>query len=191
MSGDQIGYFVYFALLLIFIGSGVFYMTRERLSQNLQYAAIWALIFLGVVVVYGFRDTLERELLGRQSVAGGTITLPRAEDGHFYMQLQINDTPVRFVVDTGASQIVLTREDAARIGIDPDGLAYLGRAFTANGEVRTARVVLDSVRFGAVTDRNVQAVVNDGDLFESLLGMTYLGRFQDISIRGDQMVLTR
>jgi len=66
--------------------------------------------------------------------------------------------PVRFVVDTGATQIVLTQNDAARIGLELDGLRYAGRAMTANGEVRTAFVRIDEITLGGVSDQNVSAV---------------------------------
>ena len=78
-----------------------------------------------------------------------------------------------------------------RIGIDPSDLAYLGSANTANGEVRTAAVRLDTVTLDGLTDRDVRAVVNDGEMDGSLLGMTYLGRFESITIKNNELVLSR
>ena len=98
---------------------------------------------------------------------------------------------MRFVVDTGATDMVLTQTDAQRAGIDPDGLAYLGRAMTANGEVRTALVRLDEVQLGSVTDRGVSAVVNQGEMAQSLLGMGYLQRWGRIEIAAGELILTR
>jgi aspartyl protease family protein len=95
------------------------------------------------------------------------------------------------VVDTGATDIVLTKEDAARAGLDPDSLRYLGRAGTANGEVRTAYVRLNDVRLGDITDRDVAAVVNGGQMDQSLLGMGYLQRWGRIEIAGGELILTR
>jgi aspartyl protease family protein len=104
--------------------------------------------------------------------------------------LEIAGQPVEFMVDTGASSVVLTREDAQKLGIDPDTLVYLGTAQTANGIVRTARVTLDDVRLGDFTDPTLKAYVNDGDMGGSLLGMDYLGQFH-IEIAADRMVLRR
>ena len=115
----------------------------------------------------------------------------RARDGHYYLTVGINDTPVRFVVDTGASEMVLTQSDALRAGLDPDTLNYLGRANTANGEVRTAFVRLDAVTLGNTTDRNVGAVVNQVDMKQSLLGMGYLERWGRIEIADGELILTR
>ena len=66
---------------------------------------------------------------------------------------------------------MLTRADADRVGIDTDSLAYVGRALTANGPVGTANVWLDEVRMGGWSDQGVRAVVNEGELFQSLLGL--------------------
>ena len=102
------------------------------------------------------------------------MEVPRAFDGHYYLTLDLNGVPVDFVVDTGATDMVLTRADAARIGLDPDALAYTGVAGTANGQVRTARVRLDEVSLGGILDRNLPASVNEGVMDTSLLGMSYL-----------------
>jgi aspartyl protease family protein len=86
---------------------------------------------------------------------------------------------------------VLTQDDAKRIGLNPSSLSYLGTASTANGTVRTAAVRLDTVSLGAITDTSVRAVVNDGQMFGSLLGMTYLSNFDSITIKDGQLILSR
>ena len=191
MIGANVGYFIYLALLLLFIGSAVLYSARNRVGQTVQYAAIWALIFLGVVVIYGFRDVLGFEVFGRQSIGENRILLPRGPGGHFRATLEVNEVAVNFIVDTGASQLVLSRADAQRIGLELDRLSFHGRSATANGIVKTAPVVLDQVVFGEFRDVDQIAVVNQGDLDVSLLGMQYLRKFSDISIRGDVMILER
>jgi aspartyl protease family protein len=105
--------------------------------------------------------------------------------------LEVNGTPVEFVVDTGATGVVLSQRDADRVGLDAANLVYLGRAMTANGEVRTAPVRLDSMALGGIVDRNIPAWVNEGALDTSLLGMTYLQRWTRIEIAQDELILTR
>jgi aspartyl protease family protein len=117
--------------------------------------------------------------------------VPRSPDGHYYLTLDVNDMPVRFVLDTGATSIVLTQADARRAGIDPGALAYTGRASTANGTVRTAAVRLETIALGPVVDRQVPAVVNEGEMQQSLLGMSYLQRWGSIEIAGGALTLTR
>ena len=192
MTGDQIARFAYLALLGAAIAGWFFAQNRESLGKTLQQAAIWLFLFIGTIAAAGLWMDIKGDIAPRQSVlADGTIEVPRAEDGHYYLTLQINGKDVRFVVDTGATEMVLSRSDAARLGFDPDGLAYLGNAYTANGVVRTAQVRLDSVALGPITDYGVRALVNDGDLFGSLLGMGYLNRFDRLVFEDGVMLLER
>jgi aspartyl protease family protein len=183
---------VYLVLLLAFVG-GFFLWGRRNLGRNLRDLALWALIFAMVVIAYGFRDVLRQELLPAAMVqtSSDTVELRRGSDGHFHAALEVNGETVRFMVDTGASAIVLSRRDAARVGIDPNALSYLGRASTANGTVSTAAVRLGLVQLGTFTDTNVPASVTDSSMDTSLLGMAYLDRFANIEIAGDRMRLRR
>ncbi|MBC7178631.1 MAG: TIGR02281 family clan AA aspartic protease [Roseovarius sp.] len=165
---------------------------RASLSKLAQQALIWGLIFVGALAAVGLWDDIRQTVRPMQSVVSGDrIELPRAPDGHYYLTAEVSGVLVRFVVDTGASQIVLSQSDAERIGIDTGALAYLGRAYTANGEVRTAPVRLESMTVGPVRHENLRAVVNEGDMGQSLLGMDYLQRFSSIEITGGRLVLTR
>jgi len=96
---------------------------------------------------------------------------------------------VKFIVDTGATSIVINQADARRIGLKPDQLVYLGRARTANGEVRTAQAQVARMQMGARVDRDVQVSVNGGALDTSLLGMAYLNRFSRLEIERNKMRL--
>ena len=136
----------------------------------------------------GGRDVAPRQLV---LDGGGRIEVPRAFDGHYYLSARVNGAVIDFVVDTGATDIVLTRDDAERAGIPLGSLAFTGQARTANGVVRTAPVRLNEVRMGDLADQDVRAVVNDGEMEQSLLGMSYLNRFSRIEISGDRLVLER
>ncbi|AWZ21041.1 hypothetical protein RTM1035_04860 [Roseovarius sp. TM1035] len=165
---------------------------RASLGKLAQQALIWGLIFVGALAAVGLWEDIRQTVRPMQSVvAGDRIEVPRAPDGHYYLTVEIEGVPVRFVVDTGASQIVLSQSDAERIGLDTKSLAYLGRAYTANGEVRTATVRLESLAVGPVRHENLRAVVNQGEMGQSLLGMEYLQRFSSIEITGGRLVLTR
>jgi aspartyl protease family protein len=174
-------------LVLWFVVQG-----RQSLGRLLQQAAAWGLIFLGAIAVVGLWQDIRQTVRPAQSViSAGRIELPRAPDGHYYVTAEVNGTPTRFVVDTGASQIVLSRRDAARAGLDTQSLIFTGRARTANGTVRTAPVRLDRLSIGPIEDRNLRAVVNEGEMDGSLLGMDYLRRFSSVEITGERLVLTR
>lgn len=157
---------------------------RNSLGKNARMALAWGMIFLGLAAGYGLWSDVRDDILPRQAVVedGTAIEVPRGPDGHFHLVLEMNGTPVRFVVDTGASDIVLTKADAARVGLDPDKLVYSGLANTANGTVSTARARIDEISLGPVTHRDVTVAVNDGEMFGSLLGMAYLNRFDRLEI---------
>lgn len=192
MTPDQTARAIYLGLLAVAIGGSFIIANRANMGKMIQHAAIWVLIFIGTIGAIGLWQDISDDVTGRQTIAAdGTIEVPRSIDGHYYLALDINGVPVEFVVDTGATDIVLTRDDAARIGFDPDALSYSGRASTANGLVSLAPVRLDQVALGPVTDRGVSAVVNQGQMDASLLGMTYLSRFDRFEISGDRLVLAR
>ncbi len=191
MGGEDYSRLIYLVLLLMAVGGWVIVEFRHRMGQTLRIAMAWGLIFIGFMAGYGLWQDITGKPGPRQMVSGESeITLPRAADGHFYAAVQINGTEVFFLADTGATNMVLSRRDAERIGLDPNALYYLGEASTANGTVRTARITLDSVAFGPFQDTNFPAYVNDGEMDGSLLGMEYLRRF-NIRMEADRMVLTR
>ncbi|MEM9550630.1 MAG: TIGR02281 family clan AA aspartic protease [Pseudomonadota bacterium] len=184
---------IYLVLLGTAIVGWFIAQNRQSLGKVMQSALVWAFIFLGAIAGFGLWEDIRQTVQPTQSIvdADGTIEVPRSGDGHYYLRLDVNGMPVTFVVDTGASNVVLTQGDAERIGIATEDLAFIGRAQTANGTVRTAPVRLDTVSLGQFTDRNLPASVNEGQMSQSLLGMTYLNRWSRIEITNGALVLTR
>lgn len=183
----------YLLTLGVLIMAGVFATYRHRLGTALQHGAIWALIFMGVMIAYGFRDTLNMQLVGggATQVADNAVALRRERDGHFHATLDVNGQSVRFLVDTGATGMVLSRRDAQRAGLDVESLRFNLPSQTANGVIYSAPAMLGRVRLGPFEDYGVQAMVNGGDLHVSLLGMSYLNRFARVTVQGDRMILER
>jgi aspartyl protease family protein len=192
-ESDAIARLIYLVVLLAAVGGFFLLGGRQRLSKSVRDFGIWVLIFAMVIIAYGFRDVLTGELFPNRAVrlSDEAIELRRGIDGHFHARLTIDGVPVSFIVDTGASQMVLSLEDARRVGIDPERLSFTGRASTANGTVRIAPVRLASVQLGPFEERDVEASVNGGQLHSSLLGMSYLQHFARIEISGDVMRLVR
>lgn len=191
MSGDDATRLAYLGILLVAVGGWVVIEYRSRIGFALRTAMAWGLIFLGVMAGYGLWTDIRNEAAPRQMLgAAGEIEVPRSADGHYYITLDIDGRQQRFMADTGATNVVLSREDAARLGIDVGALVYSGIAMTANGRVRTARATLSNVRLGPYEDASLPVWVNEGELGTSLLGMDYLGRFR-IAIDRGTMVLTR
>ncbi|WP_300067240.1 TIGR02281 family clan AA aspartic protease [uncultured Ruegeria sp.] len=193
MDGYEIGRLTYLVLLGAALLMWFFTHNRQSLGKTLQQVMAWVFIFIGVIALVGLWDDI-RSTVGttpQMAVSGNTIEVPRAFDGHYYLPMLVNGEPITFLVDTGASQIVLNAQDAKRVGIDLDQLNYLGRASTANGVVRTAPVQLDSLALGPIRDNGVSAWINEGDLDKSLLGMDYLHRFSNIQFADGKLILSR
>jgi aspartyl protease family protein len=190
LPGGTTAQLAYLLLLLMAVGGWVFVEYRGRMGQAMRSAAAWGLIFIGVMAGFGLWSDLQSPLRQQAVVSADGVMIPRAPDGHFHLTLQVNGTPVEFLVDTGATNMVLSQAAARRLGIDPASLAFTGQANTANGVVRTARVRLPEVTLGPWTDRNLPAAVTDGAMDVSLLGMDYLGLYH-LEMAGDRMLLRR
>ncbi|WP_323764257.1 retropepsin-like aspartic protease family protein [Marinovum sp.] len=193
MSAMDTGQLIYLVMLLGAVVLWFIVANRNSLGKVMQHAALWGLIFLGAIAAVGLWDDIRQTVIPRQAVFSdqGRIEVPRSPDGHYYLTLDVNGHPTRFVVDTGATSIVLLEEDARAAGLLPEQLRYTGTAMTANGAVRTALVVLDEIGFEGMTDRRVTAFVNEGEMAESLLGMSYLQRFDRLEISGGRLILER
>lgn len=116
-------------------------------------------------------------------------TVQRAADGLFYIEARVNGAPVRFLIDTGATMIVLTKSDAARAGVLPVVAAFDALASTAGGDTTMARVQLDRVAVAGSLDFDVPAAVAGDGLGVSLLGASWLTQIASLTIAGDRMVL--
>jgi aspartyl protease family protein len=100
----------------------------------------------------------------------------KGADGHYWAEASVGGRHVRFLVDTGASAVALTAEDARRLGFDLTRLEFDRDVTTAAGAGKAAVVELPYVSVaGARVDKVPALVIREG-LETSLLGMTYLGR---------------
>ncbi len=123
-------------------------------------------------------------------LSGTAVSIPKSKsDGQFWAEARVNSGMVKFLVDTGASTVALTPEDARRAGIRLETLEYNVPISTAGGQNVGAYVELKSVSVGAVTIRNVKALVVPEGLHVSLLGMTYLGQLQKVEATPNALIL--
>lgn len=183
---------VYLTVLVVAIGISVL-ASRPRLRDHLKPMLTWVGIFGVVTLGAGvwMSITSQNHLGVARTTASGDVIIPVRPDGHFETLLEINGQMIPFMIDTGASEMVLTKRDAEKLGFDLSKLVFMGAAQTANGIVTSAPVRLETVRLGPFHDTNVRATVNGGELFSSLLGMTYLRRFGSIEITPEAMILRR
>ena len=142
-----------------------------------------------VITVNAASETAQPALESAElAVTGGGVVLKREWDGHFYAEPQINGTAVRMLIDTGATGIALTREDARRAGIGTSiGMpSIIGKG--ASGDVHGEMVTIDRISLGGESAQGMPAVVLEGG-DKSLLGQAFLSKFASVEIHGDTMVL--
>lgn len=184
--------------LLAFIGVGMF--RGQRLSEGIRQAFFWVLMLLVLVGGYSYRDDLRAvanrltgELipgLALTSVSGETVSVNRGLGNNFQINADVEGTVLNLVVDTGASEVVLTAEDAQKVGIDMSSLVFRTPVDTANGRSFVARVTLESIIIGPIAMTDVSAAVaQPGNLSKSLLGNSFLDRLSSYEFSGSRLVL--
>jgi aspartyl protease family protein len=190
--------------VLVFVGAGLF--TRlMRPGEVFQSIAFWFMAIVILVALHTFRDDLAviggrvlGALVPGTPIAGrlsgesdpNTVVVVRSGDGHFGVRANVNGEPMPLLVDTGASFVTLTPDDARDIGIDPSSLSFVVPIRTANGTIRTASIKLDEIAIGPIARRDIAALVApEGALDQSLLGLSFLNTLDGYSIRGDRLVL--
>ena len=158
----------------------------KTLKMSLSWIAIFGVLILIVTQWPAIRAAIDPASPVSQA---GEVRVAARDDGHFYVRAHVNGEPVLFMVDTGATDIVLNARTAERLGFNADGLRFDGVAETANGMVRIAGVRLDSIEVGSIRLDNVPASVNEGDLTTNLLGMRFLNALSGWRVEGGTLIL--
>jgi aspartyl protease family protein len=189
------GQFAYFTIMALFVSAS---LASGRIWRNIRHLVIWVGIFTASLAVFSYRyeliaikNRMVAELIPARGLpsASGVIRFPMAEDGHFHILAEVNGLPVRFLADTGASHIVFSPRDAARLGMDPDRLTFDRFYHTANGTVRGSSIRIDDFRVGTIHLRNIGASVNEAAMAQSLLGMTFFNRLESYEVRDGVLTL--
>ncbi|MBM3579761.1 MAG: TIGR02281 family clan AA aspartic protease [Alphaproteobacteria bacterium] len=190
--------FIYLALILVVLISSVFSRRNLEFTKILKYLAIWAGIGFVVIALYAYRfefADFKSRIVGEinpsraQVNKDGEMVINLASDGHFYLDSKINSVPVRFMIDTGASDVVLSLSEAKRVGIDVTKLHFNKAYQTANGTSFGATILLDELEIAGVKFYDVFASVNSAPMGISLLGMSFLRRFKKYEFYQDRLVL--
>jgi aspartyl protease family protein len=198
LSSAEFGSAAYKVVLLVFLGAIALIIFRRRLAGALAAALLWVALASILLVGYSYRfelrdvaDRVMAELIpGHVITRGRSVEVARAANGDFGVTAQINGATITMILDTGASSVVLTREDAKAAGLPLEVLAYTAPIETANGRARAAPVTLDRLAIGGLVEHSVAALVaQPGQLKTSLLGMSFLNRLQSWEMRGDRLLL--
>lgn len=162
---------------------------RQLRRSTLALLAFWlaagALLWAG----FAWHEQRQRASLLPYTLAGGELVIPRSPDGHFYVDGEVNHTPVRFLVDTGASSVAISDETARAAGL-PDGLPIT--VSTANGP-RNARLLHRvPVKAGSLAHNDVSVTtglrISPGNSRDALLGQSFLRHFE-VRMESGRMLL--
>ncbi|RWK44487.1 TIGR02281 family clan AA aspartic protease [Mesorhizobium sp.] len=193
---------VWLGALVALIGAGLLRSGRP-LGTMARSLGAWAAIVLALIAGYQYRYELQdfasrvtAGLVPGSPLALGledghaTVTLDKAGNGHFEARVMVNGTPVRAVVDTGATSTVLTAQDAQAAGFNPAALEFTIPVSTANGMARAAAVRTDELAIGGIVRKDMPVMIAaPGTLGQSLLGMNFIGSLSGFDVRGDRMIL--
>lgn len=202
MSEDQFAGTIYLGLLGAVLAAGLF-ASGQRFGALARQAGLWLGLILILVVGYEYRyelrdatarvtsGLLPHEPISSESRDGSvTVTISRSLGRHFETTGTVNGIRQSFLVDTGASTVVLTESNARKAGIDPQGLNYRVPVSTANGRTLAAQVSGIRIAVGDIVRPDMTILVtHDSDLRENLLGMSFLDTLESYEVRRDRLVL--
>lgn len=194
-EGD-IGHLTYLLGFIALIMGGGWASGRYSFLEAIKYGMIWLALIIGLVLLYSYRDELQwnrikAELFPNQihMTLGGGMSVKASADGHFHIEADVNKARVDFIVDTGASDIVLSPDDAKRAGFNLDMLDFTRLYSTANGTGAGAPVVINEFQIGYAIFQRLPASVNSKPMDYSLLGMRFLRQFDSYRVDGDTLTL--
>ena len=202
IMNDDFGRLVALGAIAAMISTGIV-QSRRHLGESLRQFAVWVLIILVLVAAYLYRYDLQS--FGSRMTAGlipgraavftdnegiQEVVLNKGMSGHFEASVAVNGETVRMLVDTGASTVALSYEDAEKLGLNPADLTYSQTVLTANGPARAAPVTLAEVAIGPIVRNDIRATVaEEGRLDQSLLGMTFLSTLDLLQMQTDELRL--
>lgn len=198
LGGDDWRDIGWYAGLMLLLAAGGFRLGTGRFRQGLRHAVLFLALFAGVVLVYAYRD-LFADLPQRLSLALGTarptvvgdreLVVPQDEQGAFEVIARVDGQPVRFMVDTGSSDTVLSPDDARRLGADLSALPFRTPAETANGIGYSAPWKVRRIEVGPIAFDDLPVSINQAPMTRSLLGRDFLGRLESYQVRGRSLYL--
>ena len=199
MENNDLSQIVYLLILILIMSYGMINRKEMSLKKIVKYFLIWSLIGLIIIALYAYRfefNNFKERISGEINPSSaqlnqqGQLIINISDDSHFYVKILINKKPILFMVDTGASDIVLNLQDAIKIGVNPKNLIFNRQFQTANGRVLGASIILKEVEISGIKFKDVKASVTNGEMGVNLLGMSFLRRFGKYEFYQDRLILT-
>ena len=199
-SGDTYLQITQLIAILVLVSSGLVYARRIKFGEAVRNASIWVGLVTLVLLGYTYRAELSGimyrvtgELMPGIAVPSSPneIIIIASDDGHFYVNGKANGKHLRFMIDTGASDIMLSPRAASRIGINLNTLQYTQRYQTANGIGLGAPYRLKRFSIGPFAFAETKVSINKSEMSQSLLGLSFLQRLKSYEFRGDKLYLRK
>ena len=171
---------------------------RLPMGQLAKMALAWVAIFAAFFAVFSFRfefitiwDRVKADFAGTagQTISGEAIEIKRQDDGHYWLQVEINGNPVRFMIDSGATTTAINAETAADTAVNVDASGYPVIIDTANGQVTAQRGVVQRFEVGPYKLNDHNVVVSDSFGDTNVLGMNFLDSMKSWKVEGNVMTL--
>lgn len=195
-SSDDKFHLFYLSILVLFIGSGIIASNRLHWKTSVKYALWWSGIALLVMIAYSLRDDfLQSRLMGElmpnqlQLQSDGSMTVYARDGGHFFIEGEVNDVRINFMVDTGATDTILSQQDAERIGLTSSASDRIRVYQTANGTVSATLMTADTLKAGTIIAYNMPIAVSQGEMGGSVLGMSFLKQLNSYRVEGNRLTL--
>lgn len=171
---------------------------RLPIAQVGKMALAWVAIFAGMFAIFSFRfefqaiwQRVTADLAGtaNQSVDGAAIEIKRDDDNHYWLQAEVNGSPVRFMIDSGATTTAINSETASETKIEVDSDDFPVIIDTANGRVTAKRGLVQVLKVGPHKLSDHHVVVSDSFGDTNVLGMNFLDSMKSWRVEGNVMTL--
>lgn len=198
MNEEQTISLIHYILIFVLLSGALIMHFRQNISKAFKYAGIWLLIIVVLTTLYtfkhdfnDFKDRVAGAFLPSKAINNedGSISFRVSKDGHYYIDTHTNGEKVKFMLDTGASDIVIDKALAKKIGIDIESLRFVMTYNTANGKVRGAPIRIESLKIGDYAFYDIRASVNEVDMDKPLLGMSFLDKLDGYEVKRDTLTI--
>ena len=192
MDGDRTASALYLVLFLVLVASSLA-SRRLPVGKTLKMAAAWVAIFALGFAIFSFRSEftslgsrLRAEAIGTPIQAGEELRIPKADDGHFWVEASVNGHEAAFMIDSGASVTTVSKEVAAQAGIETG--YQVAEVETANGSVVMHRARAEQFQVGQIGRADFPVLVNPHD-DANVLGMNFLSSLDGWRVEGNYLVM--
>lgn len=187
-------HFIYLVLLIVLLAIRIFRNSTYGILRALKMSIMWLVILMSLLVLYHYRSAAYSILKAQLFPSSPTlqygdtaIEVHRAMNGHFMLDARVNGIPVRFMIDTGASDVVIPYSLALKAGLKPHEILFTDSIITANGRAFAAKGYVD-LEISNLAFRAVPVLITEQE-DTMLLGMSLLNKFKSINISEDALIM--